>query len=528
MASLIHDVILDAANRAPGNEALVCGKRRLTYAELAQQVTRMANGLQQLGLAAGQRAAVYLEKNTESVVSLFGTAAAGGAFVPVNPLLKAQQVSHILRDCNVGILVTSTVRYAALNDHLPQCPDLHTVILTDDAAGDLPAASIRLARWADLMQAAGDYRQHRRIDSDMAAILYTSGSTGTPKGVVLSHRNLMAGAYSVASYLQNTANDRILVVLPLSFDYGLSQLTTAFLVGACAVLADSRFPKDILQTISAERITGLAGVPPLWQQLAGLTWNQPHCLRYMTNSGGAMPATTLEQLRAALPSTEIYLMYGLTESFRSTYLPPSELDRRPGSIGRAIPNADVLVVREDGTACAPFEHGELVHRGPLVSLGYWNDREKTAERFRLAPGRDTALTLPEIAVWSGDTVYADEDGYLYFVGRRDDMIKVSGYRISPTEIEDILLKLPDVLQAAVFGVPHPSLGQAIVAVVHVSGGNATPQALQLACKQALPAYMVPAHFDIREMKLPTNPNGKLDRSLLRSEYIHYFDLGVTP
>ncbi len=244
--------------------------------------------------------------------------------------------------------------------------------------------------------------------------------------------------------------------------------------------------------VASERITGLAAVPPLWIQLAQLDWPEGGTLRYLTNSGGAMPRTTVARLRAVLPQAEIYLMYGLTEAFRSTYLPPAELARRPDSIGRAIPNAEVMVVRPDGSPCDPDEPGELVHRGALVAMGYWNDPARTAERFRPAPGRDAGLPLPEIAVWSGDTVRMDADGFLYYIGRSDDMIKVSGYRVSPTEVEEVVHGAGGVLEVAAIGLPHPTLGQSIAVVaVALPEAPASADSVLDACRRALPAYMVP-------------------------------------
>jgi acyl-CoA synthetase (AMP-forming)/AMP-acid ligase II len=334
---------------------------------------------------------------------------------------------------------------------------------------------------------------------------------------------MVAGARSVASYLALTPQDRILSVLPLSFDYGLSQLTCAFLTGATAVLINHLFAKDILNMVVAERITGLAAVPPLWFQLAHLAWPGDCSLRYLTNSGGALPTATVASLRAALPRAELFLMYGLTEAFRSTYLPPSELERRPDSMGRAIPNAQVMVVRPDGTPCAPNEPGELVHRGALVSLGYWNDPIKTAERFKPAPGHDPALPLVEMAVWSGDTVRMDEEGYLYFIGRSDDMIKVSGYRVSPLEVEEVVYAGGQVVEAVAFGVPHPQLGQAIVLLALPKEAGVTSAALLKACQRHLPAWMVPAHVALRDDPFPRNPNGKIDRKLLQQSFISMFE-----
>jgi acyl-CoA ligase (AMP-forming) (exosortase A-associated) len=353
----------------------------------------------------------------------------------------------------------------------------------------------------------------------MAAILYTSGSTGKPKGVVLSHRNMVSGAQSVASYLENHVDDRLLAVLPFSFDYGFSQITTAFWSGACAVLMEYLLPRDIVAALDRHRITGLAGVPPLWSQLAAIDWpaNATDSLRYLTNSGGTMPAATLARLRALAPKTRVFLMYGLTEAFRSTYLPPEEIDQRPGSIGKAIPNAEILVVRADGSPCDDDEPGELVHRGSLVALGYWNDSAKTAERFRPAPAQPCGLMLPEMAVWSGDTVRRDSDGFLYFIGRRDEMIKTSGYRVSPSEVEEVAFASGYCADAVAVAVPHADLGQAIVLVAAPKPDSTPDSALLLAAmRRELATYMVPTEVVWRD-EIPRNANGKYDRARLAAE-----------
>jgi acyl-CoA ligase (AMP-forming) (exosortase A-associated) len=521
-STLLNELVAVAAERTPDAPALTYGTSTLSYGELDGAVRGFASGLMGLGLARGERVAIYLEKRFETVVTSFGAPAAGGVFVPLNPLLKPEQVGFILRDCEVRVLVTSPERLAQLGDVLTQCPALRHVVLTAGTG----SAPVPVHDWAELL-AAPARAGHRVVDTDMTAILYTSGSTGRPKGVVLSHRNMVAGGKSVASYLDNRASDTLLAALPLSFDAGFSQLTTAFHSGARVVLLNYLLPKDVLKAMEREKVTGLTAVPPLYIQLTQLDWPAAidQHLRYFANTGGRMPRATLDLLRAKVPSAKPFLMYGLTEAFRSTYLPPEEVDRRPDSIGRAIPNAEILVLREDGSECAADEPGELVHRGALVGLGYWNDAEKTAERYKPLPvdvgGREGGLQLPEFAVFSGDTVRRDAEGFLYFVGRRDEMMKTSGYRVSPTEVEEILYATGLVGECVAFGVDHDTLGQAIQVIATPPEGATALDvpALTAACKARMPAYMVPHGIDARPGPLPRNPNGKIDRKTLSTEWV---------
>ena len=522
MTRLLFQLPARSAEHNPGGECLRDAKRSCTYEALQKQIGEFASALVASGLQRSDRVAVYADKSVDAVTVLFGASYAGGVIVPVNPLLKPEQVAYILRDCNVKVLVTTSARLGALMPALSHCPDLRLVVTLDsNLPQEASSSPFGVAPLDDFTASGGARPVHRVIDSDMAAILYTSGSTGSPKGVVLSHRNLVAGAESVASYLENVPGDRILAALPLSFDYGLSQVTTALHVGATAVLHNHLLPADTIRAVARERITGLAGVPPLWMQLTSVEWPatiNDH-LRYITNSGGAMPTHTLALIRRRVPRTRPYLMYGLTEAFRSTYLPPSEIDRRPTSIGKAIPNAEVLVVREDGSECDADEPGELVHRGALVSLGYWNDEQRTRERFRPVPGQRSELAMPEYAVWSGDTVKRDAEGFLYFISRRDEMIKTSGYRVSPTEIEEAVFRTGLVAEVAAFGVAHPSLGQAIVIVALPSKGvSPDTEALLAACKAHLPAFMMPAHVAWSDSALPRNTNGKIDRKSLAATH----------
>ena len=533
-SNLLSDLITNAAGRDAYAISMVLGRDTVSYGQLDALMRRSAAGLISLGVSRGDRIGIYLDKRFETVVASFGATAAGAVFVPINPLLKPEQVAFILQDCNVRVLVTSPERLSLMRDLLPRCIDLRHVVVTGHStlATMEPTGNLGSVAWSALLDSPAR-PGHRVIDVDMAAILYTSGSTGKPKGVVLSHRNMVAGAKSVASYLENNAQDTLLAALPLSFDAGFSQLTTAFHVGARVVLLNYLLPRDVLKAMEREKVTGLTAVPPLYIQLTQLDWpaaiNQN--LRYFANTGGRMPRETLTQLRQRVPNAKPFLMYGLTEAFRSTYLPPDEVDRRPDSIGKAIPNAEILVLREDGSQCAADEPGELVHRGALVGQGYWNDAEKTAERYKLlafdAPGRAGGLQLPEYAVFSGDTVRMDAEGFLYFIGRRDEMMKTSGYRVSPTEVEEVVYATQLVGECAAFGVDHPALGQAIqlIATPPVSDGVAEvvdhcalAPAVLAQCKARMPAYMVPAGIEIVAGPLPRNPNGKIDRKLLATNW----------
>ncbi|MCB1859366.1 MAG: acyl-CoA ligase (AMP-forming), exosortase A system-associated [Gammaproteobacteria bacterium] len=522
MASLLHQLLQQSAAATPDHTALYYRDRQLSYAEVWRQITVFSTAVTHIGLQRGDRIATYLPKCPECVASLFGTSHAGGAFVPVNPVLKARQVAHILKDCGARILITSGERLKILAAALADCHELRAVILTNSTHSiGLPAELPEIHYWSEICTSGADTPHRQTIDTDMAAILYTSGSTGHPKGVVLSHLNMMTGARSVSQYLGNNHRDRLLAVLPFSFDYGLSQLTTAFLVGGSVVLMDYLQPLDVIRATVEYGVTGLAAVPPLWNQLAALDWpvEAAQSLRYITNSGGSMPRATTAKLSNSLPDTEIFLMYGLTEAFRSTYLPPSQVKIRPDSIGKAIPNAEVMVIREDGVECRPGETGELVHRGSLVALGYWNDPIGTAARFRPAPGQPQELPLTEIAVWSGDQVRLDEEGYLYFVTRKDEMIKTSGYRVSPNEIEDVVLSSGLVSEAVVLGVLHGELGQGILLIAQGVAGEQDESRLLAYCAKELPNYMVP-HKLLFVERIPRNQNGKFDRKRLSEQYRH--------
>ncbi|WP_232630005.1 AMP-binding protein [Methylobacterium sp. Leaf118] len=495
--SLLHH-LLDGAG-ADDRIAVVEGARTLTYGEFRARVAALAARLRGLGLAPGDRVAILLPKSLREGVALFAVAAAGGVFVPIHPSLRPRQVRHIVADSGARALLTDPPHEAGLEGALDDLSGLR--ILTEEAGA--PSES-------PLVPGAP-------APPGLAAILYTSGSTGLPKGVMLSHGNLLAGTRIVRTYLGIGPDDRLLSVLPFSFDYGLNQLLTAVEQGARTVLLTPRLGDDVVRALETHRITGLAGVPTLWTLL---TRAAPHlakadlsALRYVTNSGGSLAVSTIARLRARLPHTDVVLMYGLTEAFRSTYLPPGEIDRRPDSIGRAIPETEIFLVTPDGRRARPGEPGILHHRGPTVSLGYWNRPEDTA---RVLVPDPFAGAAPGLVCRSGDLAVEDADGFFRFIGREDTMIKTQGFRVSPTEVEAALMETGAFRAAAVIGLPDPSLGQRIHAVtVPVEDAPGTADVLQ-ALRKALAPHLVPRTIE-RVEALPTTPNGKVDYKRLTAE-----------
>ena len=420
-------------------------------------------------------------------------ARAGLVHVPINPVLKHSQAAHILADSGAKLLIANGARLESLEQ------------------GDLTdAKSIALEEWDERFDALPP---SSRDPTELAALLYTSGSTGRPKGVMLSHANLWLGAISVAHYLALGPSDRTLCVLALAFDYGQNQLLATWAAGGCAIGFDYLLPRDVVRAVERHDVTALAGVPPLWLQLAEQNWGDAGAsLRTLTNSGGHLPDTLVRRLRELFPAAKLHLMYGLTEAFRSSSLDPALVDRHPDSIGTAIPFAELMVVRPDGSAAAPGEEGELVHAGPLVAQGYWNDPVRTAERFKPAPDFSR---FGGTAVWSGDTIVKGEDGLFRFRGRDDAMIKVSGNRISPTEIEEAALASGAVADAAAFGVADERLGQAIV-LVAVAKVEEAEKHLTAWLRRELPQHMQPQRIVWKD-RLPVGPNGKLDRTALKAE-----------
>ncbi|WP_010216791.1 AMP-binding protein [Sphingomonas sp. PAMC 26621] len=479
---------------AASDVALIDRAGVLDFAGLERLTGQVAAWLSAQNLAPGARVASWLPKTRLACVLPMAAPRAGLVHVPINPMLKRAQVAHILGDSGATVLVSQPARLETLE------------------SGDIPDGCLTLFESA-LDPSIQPLPPSNASGDTIAAILYTSGSTGRPKGVMLSHANLWLGAISVAHYLNLSAADRVLGVLPLSFDYGQNQLFSTWAAGASYAPLDYLTARDVVKAVERLAPTTLAGVPPLWVQLLEVEWPETiaNHFKRLTNSGGALTAPVVAGLCARFPSADLYPMYGLTEAFRSTYLSPELVADHPDSIGRAIPFAEVLVVRPDGTSAEPGEPGELVHAGPLVAHGYWQDPERTAMRFRPAPAWVEASGM---AVWSGDTVVRGADGLLRFVGRDDEMIKSAGNRISPTEIEEAVVAGGETVEAVALGVADARLGQAILVIAR---GDGTREAdLRARLRRDLPSFQQPQRY-VWRADLPRNANGKLDRAAIKAE-----------
>lgn len=508
----LHDYLIYSAARLPDKVALVCKQERFTYAELEACSNALANALVTRGGERGDRVIVFADNTLDTVVSFWGVLKANAVVSIVNPLTKADKLAYLLNDCRARVLITDAHLAKVYTPAVHLAEHLQAVIVsgkvTDEALAELPCA----ARWSDAL-AAGDRAAappRRNHELDLAAIIYTSGSTGDPKGVMLSHRNMLTAATSVNTYLGNTEDDVILGVLPLAFDYGLYQMLMAFQSGARLVLERSfAFPAQVLNVMAAERITAFPGVPTIFavlSQLKNLKDYDLSSIRYVTNTAAALPVKHITFLAEMFPQAQIFSMYGLTECKRCTYLPPSEIKRRPESVGVAIPNTELWIVDDHDNKVGPGVIGQLVIRGATVMQGYWEKPQQTAKKLRPGP-------LPgERVLYTGDHGKLDEDGYLYFVGRMDDVIKSRGEKVAPKEVENMLMNLADVKEAAVIGVPDDVLGQAVKAFVVLEPGvEPNAKKLQRECQQMLENFMVPKFIEFLDA-LPKTTTGKIKKS----------------
>jgi len=499
----VAQLLWDSATARPTRPAVIeggggGGGATISYSELRDRASQVAAGLTAAGLQDHDRVGIFLDGGADAVAAFFGVVAAGGIAVVINESLRPRQVEHTLEASGATMLITSEELLA----RQPRSLDTQSRILH---ARDLTTKETVAPR--------------PKVGLDPAQIVYTSGSTGLPKGVTVTHANLLVAAETVIGYLGITANDRIASILPFSFVYGMSQVLCAVGSGATLVIERSPLASQLVADLRARDVTVLAAVPPLWQQLLNVAAFRDELvpsLRVVTNAGGHLPVPVVRALRRAQPHARLFLMYGLTEVLRSTFLPPEEVDRRPDSMGRAIPGAEVLVLRDDLTPCEPGEVGELVHRGSTVTLGYWNDPEETARVFRPHPLRPAGAPDAERVVFSGDLVRRDAEGWLYFVGRSQRMIKTLGYRVSPDEIATVLYASGEVAECIITSEPDEARGERIVAHVVLSGSGSSIERLRRYAGVELPRHMQPARFDIRE-SLPRLPSGKHDVAALRGE-----------
>jgi len=499
-----------SAARHADKIALVCGDRRLTYGAIDNSCNQLAHALIAARVERGDRVVIFLDNSVEAVRAVFAILKAGAVFVPVNPTTKPDKLAFLLNNCRAKALIAPAAKAAQLEPLWPLTPDLKSIFWV----GDAPAVPVGNGKSSQRFGAEGlpsTPPANKCINIDLAALIYTSGSTGQPKGVMLTHLNMVSAATSITTYLENQPDDIVLNVLPLAFDYGLYQVLMAFQFGGTVVLERSfTYPHAVLATAVRERVTGLPLVPTLvamllQMDLSRYDWS---ALRYITSTAAALPTEHLLRFQAHFPQTRIYSMYGLTECKRVSYLPPDQLQRRPQSIGRGMPNEEVYIVDEQHRRVGPGVVGELVVRGANVMKGYWELPNETAQRLKPGP-------LPgEMALYTGDLFRMDDEGYLYFVGRKDDMLKSRGEKVSPREVENVLCGHPSVAEAVVLGVPDPILGQAIKGLVVLKQDRpATVKDLKYHCSQHLEDFMVPQLIEFRA-GLPRSANGKVDKQAL--------------
>jgi amino acid adenylation domain-containing protein len=508
----VEDYLRGSARRFGGKVALVAGGRRLSFAELDQLSDRVAAGLREGGVQRGDRVLIFMDNCWEAVVSIFAVLKAGAVFSPINPSTKADKLAFVASDCRATAVLTQAKLVSVADTALAACPSVVVRMAATGVKGETPQG------WASfdaVCATPSDVPPRSGINLDLAMLIYTSGSTGFPKGVMMTHQNIDAAATSITTYLENTSDDVILAVLPISFDYGLYQVLMAAKLGATLVLEKSfAFPQAILNRVRAEGVTGFPLVPTmaaLLLQMRDLRPGQFPSLRYITNTAAALPPAHIARLQELFPATTLFSMYGLTECKRCTYLPPEELKTRPASVGIAIPGTEAYVVDEQGRKLPFGATGELVIRGPHVMKGYWGNPAATQQALRPGP-------LPqEMVLFTGDLFRTDEDGFLYFVGRKDDIIKTRGEKVSPKEVENALYALAGVREAAVVGVPDPVLGFAIKAVVALDGRTALTSADVIRhCARHLEDFMVPKLVEFRD-ELPKSENGKIARRQVESE-----------
>jgi len=520
---LVHEWLRRSARRTPEKEALVCGHERWSYRKLDSGSDRLAEVLIDLGIRRQDRVAILTGNRPETVVSLYAALKAGGVFVVLEGNTKARRLQYILENSGAKVLIARTDQAPVVREALAQLDREPEIVWVGAGAAMAECGDLSGVFWHSVFSplAGGNGETYsvatdrfpRCVDVDLASLIYTSATTGNPKGVMCTHHNMISAARSIIQYLGNEETDIILDALPLSFDYGLYQVLMAVMFGGTVVLEPSFvYIHNVLKRVAEERVTGFPIVPTMVAMLLkmhALDGYDLSALRYLTNTGAALPVQHIRRLRQLLPHVQIFSMFGLTECKRVGYLDPAELDQRPGSVGRAMPNCEVFVVDEKGNEVEPGEVGDLIIRGSNVMQGYWNDPEMTAKVYR--PG------LYPASRWlrSGDDFRTDEEGFLYFLGRRDDMIKTRGERVSPKEVENVVCEMEDVAEAAVIGVPDEILGQAIKVFVVGRTDGLDEKAVLRHCANRLEPYMVPKYVEL-VASLPRTAHGKINKRELQA------------
>ena len=527
MIYTLHDLLNNSVEEFPDKVALIHENHSLTYKEIQEMCGYLQSVILSTNFLKGDRVGILMEKRFEEVVSIFAISMCGGICVPIRSIYSQKQILHIINDSGMKILITTYSYFKKLKSSLENIHCIKYLIILDTINDEFDNCKIEIRKWQPSDNQEKFNISFLDVNSrDIAAILYTSGSTGFPKGVVLNHHNIIAGTKIVSEYLDITNEEKILSILTFSFDYGLNQLTSAFYKGSQLVLLNYLFPKDVLNSIKKYEITGLAAVSTTWIQLLQVPWDNESCktLRYITNSGGTLHTKFVTDMRERIPYAKIFLMYGLTEAFRSTYLEPELINQHPNSIGKAVEGEEIFVVDEENNLLEPGQIGELVHRGQLVAQGYWNNQEATRECFRPNPFQPKELTIPERVVYSGDYVRKDKDGFLYFIGRKDEMIKSAGNRISPEEVEEIIYSSGFVSAVIAFGFPDDLYGQSVFIIVSALNKKQLDlKELKRFCHKNMPSYMIPKFIEIWE-NLPKNSNGKIDRSRIKGEIFKKFHI----
>ena len=513
---LVHEFLSSSTQKFPDKEAVIFGDRRLSYKEVDEQSDMLAASLVKTGLARHDRVIIFGDNSVETIISIYGILKAGGVFIVLNGSLKAHKLDYIIKDSGARILIVQSTKKDIINN-LPveTQPEISLVWFGNEESDEQRKDSY----WSDFIKASQteadiiDQRKSEIVDYDLASLIYTSGSTGEPKGVMSAHCHMVSAARSIIQYINNKEDDRILVVLPLSFDYGLYQVIMTFMFGGTIVLEKSfNFPMDILKILQSEKITGFPIVPTILAmllKLKSLSGYNLDSLRYITNTGAALPVEHIKKFRELFPDVKFFSMFGLTECKRISYLHPDLIDQKPGSVGKAMPNCETFIVDEQGSLVKPGVVGELIVRGSNVMRGYWNAEELTNRVYRPWGSQG------EKVLFTGDLFYEDEDGFLYFVGRKDDMIKTKGERVSPKEIENILCSLDGISEAAVIGIPDEILGQAVKAfIVKKDDAALSKNDILLFCSKNMESFMMPKEIEFLE-SLPKSPNGKADKKLLK-------------